>query len=121
MLIQVTITPAEGKRLIGRAVASMDIVQHALKDGTIVIATSTSSSFVLEELLGMKVPGFGILLFLLELLFYVQVFFFHILKFRHFHKVIIAFPIPAHRPAVLPVLGQEEGFQVGMALNIDTK
>jgi hypothetical protein len=60
MLIQVTITPSEGKRLIGRAVASMDIVQDALKNGTIVIATSTTSSYVLEELLGKKIEDKGL-------------------------------------------------------------
>lgn len=52
MNLQFTLTPAEGKRLIGKAIAQMEVVQHALKEGTIVIATSTTTSYVLEELLG---------------------------------------------------------------------
>lgn len=51
MLLQVTLTPAEGKRLIGKAIASMEVVQRALKDGIIVVATSTTTGYVLEELL----------------------------------------------------------------------
>lgn len=60
MLIQVTITPAEGKRLIARAVASMNVVQEALKNGTIVIATSTTASYVVEELLEKKIENKGL-------------------------------------------------------------
>jgi len=51
LLLQVTLTPSEGKRLIGMAVAQMEVVQNALREGTIVIATSTSTAYVLEELL----------------------------------------------------------------------
>ncbi|NIU84879.1 MAG: hypothetical protein GWN64_15745, partial [Candidatus Thorarchaeota archaeon] len=48
MLAQFTLTPAEGKRLIGKAVANMAIVQDAIKEGTVIIATSTTSAYVLE-------------------------------------------------------------------------
>jgi hypothetical protein len=50
--LQVTLTPAEGKRLIGKAIAEMEVVQNALKEGTIIIATSTTTAYVMEELLG---------------------------------------------------------------------
>jgi len=59
LFLQVTLTPAEGKRLIGRAIARMTIVQNALKRGTIIIATSTTNAFVLEELLGRKIEDKG--------------------------------------------------------------
>lgn len=59
MFLQVTLTPSEGKRLIGRAVARMDLVQKALKNGTIVVATSTTNAFVVEELLGKKIEEKG--------------------------------------------------------------
>jgi len=55
MLLQVTLTPSEGKRLIGKAIASMDAVQKALKDGIIAIATSTTTGYLLEELLGREI------------------------------------------------------------------
>ena len=59
MNLQVTLTPAEGKRLIGKAVAGMDVVQDALREGTIVVATSTTSAYVLEELLGEEIADKG--------------------------------------------------------------
>ena len=52
MKIQLTMTPAEGKRLIAKAIASMEKVQNAYKDGIVIIATSTSSAYVAEELMG---------------------------------------------------------------------
>jgi hypothetical protein len=57
--LQVTLTPAEGKRIIGRAIARMDVVQSALKEGTVIIATSTTNAYVLEELLGEKIEDKG--------------------------------------------------------------
>lgn len=57
--LQMTLTPSEGKRLIGMAVASMDVVQNALKEGTIVIATSTTTAYVQEELLGNEIADKG--------------------------------------------------------------
>ncbi len=59
MYLQVTLTPAEGKRIIGRAIAEMDVVQNALKNGTIIIATSTTTAYVFEELLGKEVKDKG--------------------------------------------------------------
>lgn len=59
MYMQVALTPAEGKRLIGRAIAQMDVVQNALKEGTIIIATSTTTAYVLEELLGKEIKDKG--------------------------------------------------------------
>ncbi len=55
MLLQVTLTPAEGKRLIGKAIAKMDVVQRAMKEGIVAIATSTTTGYVLEELLGVEI------------------------------------------------------------------
>lgn len=60
MLAQFTLTPAEGKRLIGKAVANMPIIQDAIKEGTIIIATSTTSAYVLEELQGIKINDKGL-------------------------------------------------------------
>ena len=57
--MQTTLTPSEGKRLIGRAIAQMDIVQNALKEGTIIVATSTTNAYVIEELLGKKIEDKG--------------------------------------------------------------
>lgn len=59
MLAQVTLTPAEGKRLIAKAIAGMDVVQQAHEDGIIVIATSTTTAYVLEELLGKEIEDKG--------------------------------------------------------------
>jgi hypothetical protein len=52
LCLQVSLTPAEGKRIIGVSVAAMDAVQHALEEGTIVIVTSTTTANILGELLG---------------------------------------------------------------------
>ncbi len=52
MKVQLTLTPAEGKRLIAKAVACMELVQQAYKDGIVIIATSTSTAYVAEELMG---------------------------------------------------------------------
>lgn len=59
MFLQVTLTPSEGKRLIGRAIAQLEIVQNALEKGTIIVATSTTNAYVLEELLGKKIEDKG--------------------------------------------------------------
>ena len=48
----VTLTPAESKRLIGKAVARLPEVQHAFQSGRIVIAKSSTGAYVAEELLG---------------------------------------------------------------------
>ena len=58
-MMQAALTPSEGKRLIGRAISQMDFVQNALKNGTIMIATSTTTAYVFEELLGKKIDNKG--------------------------------------------------------------
>ncbi|MGQ9680547.1 MAG: hypothetical protein ACUVV4_07265 [Candidatus Bathyarchaeia archaeon] len=60
LLLQFSLTPSEGKRLIGRAISQMEIVQNALKNGIIVIATSTTTSYVVEELIGKKIENKGV-------------------------------------------------------------
>jgi len=68
MLAEVVLTPSESKRLIGKAVASMEVVKEALKSGLIVIIKGTTNSYVAEEILkesiekgrygrGIVVPG----------------------------------------------------------------
>ena len=52
MKVQLTLTPAEGKRLIAKAVSCMENVQYAYKNGTLIIATSTTTGYVAEELIG---------------------------------------------------------------------
>ena len=59
MKVQLTMTPAEGKRLIAKAVAAMEIVQQAYKNGIVIISTSTSDAYVAEELTGTKIPDKG--------------------------------------------------------------
>lgn len=55
MKVQLTLTPAEGKRLIAKAVACMENVQYAYKNGILIIATSTTTGYVVEELLGEEI------------------------------------------------------------------
>lgn len=50
-----SLTVAEAKRLIGKGVAVLPCVQRAMAEGTIVVTRSTTSGYVLEELLGRKV------------------------------------------------------------------
>ena len=49
--VLLTLTSAESKRLIGKAIASLSEVQQAYRDGIVFIATSTSTAYVVEELL----------------------------------------------------------------------
>lgn len=49
-----TLTPAESKRLIGRAVAMLPEVQLAFARGRVIIAGGTTNAFVCEELTGRK-------------------------------------------------------------------
>ena len=55
MLAQVLLIPTESKKLIAKAVARMDEVQNALKKGIVALHPSTSTIFIVEELIG-KVP-----------------------------------------------------------------
>ncbi|MFH0897094.1 MAG: hypothetical protein V1850_03475 [Candidatus Bathyarchaeota archaeon] len=50
----VLLTPAEGKRLIAKAVVQLEVVKKALNDGIVVIGTGTTNTFVAEEILGKK-------------------------------------------------------------------
>jgi len=50
-----TLTSSESKRLIGKAVAKMDVVNRALKQGSIIIGVGTTNSFVAEEITGRKI------------------------------------------------------------------
>ena len=48
---QFVITPAAGKRLIGKAIARHAAVATAIKKGTIVIVAGTTNGYVAEEIL----------------------------------------------------------------------
>ena len=48
-------TPAESKRLIGKAIAAMPEVKAALKKGRVVLNTGTTNAYVAEEILGRPV------------------------------------------------------------------
>lgn len=52
MIRQFVLTVAESKRLIARAVAGMEVLQRAKREGMLVIATGTTNSYVAEEVLG---------------------------------------------------------------------
>ena len=51
MLAEVVLTSSESKRLIGKAVASMEVVKKALKSGLVIIVKGTTNSYVAEEIL----------------------------------------------------------------------
>jgi hypothetical protein len=53
--IQVTLTPAESKRLIGKGVAALPEVKKAFREGIIIIGVGTTNACVAEELLGQKI------------------------------------------------------------------
>jgi len=52
---QVTLTPAESKRLIAMAVARLPEVRRALREGTVVVCLGSTNAFVARELSGMEV------------------------------------------------------------------
>ncbi len=54
MLAQVTLIPAESKKLIAKGVANMDIVRKAATEGMIVLHPSSSTYFIVEEITGTK-------------------------------------------------------------------
>jgi hypothetical protein len=56
MLAQVILTPAESKKLIAMAVAELDPVKRAARDGMVVMHPSSSTYFLFEALTGMKPP-----------------------------------------------------------------
>jgi hypothetical protein len=55
MHVQITLTPAESKRLIAKAVVKLREVKKAFKNGIIVIGVGTTNAYVAEELLGEKI------------------------------------------------------------------
>lgn len=60
MRIQVTLIPPESKKLISHAVASLDVVEKARKEGIILVGASTTCAFLLEELINSKITeGYG--------------------------------------------------------------
>jgi hypothetical protein len=60
MRIQVTLTPPESKKIIAQAVVALDVVGQARKDGIILVSTSTTCAFILEELTNRKITqGYG--------------------------------------------------------------
>ncbi|HEX3048741.1 MAG TPA: hypothetical protein VHY08_28595 [Bacillota bacterium] len=52
-MFQTVLTPAAGKRLIAKAVASHPAIQAALQGGTIVIVAGTTNGYVAEEILNL--------------------------------------------------------------------
>ena len=53
---QKVLTVSEGKRLIAKAIVRMPIVQEALKSGMVIVAKGTTTTYVVEELLGTDFP-----------------------------------------------------------------
>ena len=56
---QFVVTPAAGKRLIGKAVAVHPAIRAALKSGTVVIVAGTTNGYVAEELFAATGGGEG--------------------------------------------------------------
>ncbi len=56
---QLTLTPSEGKRLIAKAISCMETVQKAYHEGILIIATSTTTAYVAEEIMSKEIPEKG--------------------------------------------------------------
>ena len=56
MRAQVSLIPTESKKLIAKAVARMDEIRYALKKGIVALHPSSSTIFIVEELIG-KLPA----------------------------------------------------------------
>ena len=56
MLAQVSLIPAESKKLIAKAVVRMEVVRQAIEEGVIVMHPSSSTYFIVEEITGRKPP-----------------------------------------------------------------
>jgi hypothetical protein len=54
MLAQIVLTPAESKKLIAKAIARLDAVQQAAKNGIVALHPSSSTYFIVEEITGSK-------------------------------------------------------------------
>jgi len=55
MMAEITLTPAESKRLIAKAVVKMEMVRRALEKGVLVICRGSTTAYILEEIRGQKV------------------------------------------------------------------
>jgi len=55
MSILIALTPAESKRLIGRAVAIHPLVKKAMLQGNILVSNGTTTGYFIEELLGTSI------------------------------------------------------------------
>jgi len=56
MLAQVSLIPAESKKLIAKAIIKMEIFKKALREGLILLHPSSSTYFIFEEVTGRKPP-----------------------------------------------------------------
>jgi len=56
MLAQVSLIPAESKKLIAKAITKIEIFQKASREGVIVLHPSSSTYFIFEEVTGRKPP-----------------------------------------------------------------
>ena len=56
MRAQVTLTPTESKKLIAKAVVNSDFVKAAMSEGIVVLHPSSSTYFIVEELIGHPPP-----------------------------------------------------------------
>jgi hypothetical protein len=54
MLAQIILTPSESKKIIAKAVARMYIVRNAARNGMVVLHPSSSTYFIVEELIGSR-------------------------------------------------------------------
>jgi len=52
----VVLVPSESKRLIAKGVLALPEVRHVLKEGLFVISRGTTTAYIAEELLGVKLP-----------------------------------------------------------------
>lgn len=57
MRAQVTLTPSESKKLLSKAIAAMKPIQEAKEKGLIVIHPSSTTIFLVEELIGKRPEG----------------------------------------------------------------
>lgn len=55
MSLLITLTPAESKRLIGRALAVHPLVRKAMKHGNILVSNGTTTGYFIQELLGIDI------------------------------------------------------------------
>lgn len=53
--IQITLTPAESKRIIAMGVKKLPVIQQALENGIILITLGSTNAYVAEELTGNKI------------------------------------------------------------------